>query len=59
MHKINSLRQRRIEKKQGLNKSEQTYRGNVKNFAKLEEEVVVEAPKPKKAKKAKKAKKSD
>lgn len=57
MHKVNSLRQRRIEK--GLPKSEQTYRGAIKNFAVAEtvaEEPVVEKPKAKK--KAKKSKKS-
>ena len=56
MHKVNSLRQRRIEK--GLPKSEQTYRGGTKNFAVAEivnEEPVVEKPKAKK--KAKKSKK--
>ena len=56
MHKVNSLRQRRIEK--GLPKSEQTYRGATKNFAVAEivnEEPVVEKPKAKK--KAKKSKK--
>ena len=62
MHKVNSLRQRRIEK--GLPKSEQTYRGATKNFAVAEivnEEPVVEkvvesgevkakpAPEPKKS----------
>ena len=53
MHKVNSLRQRRIEK--GLPKSEQPYRGAIKNFA-VAEEPVVEKPKAKK--KAKKSKKS-
>ena len=53
MHKVNSLRQRRIEKKLGLSKSEQTYRGAIKNFA-VPEEPTVETPKAKKAKKSKK-----
>ena len=57
MHKVNSLRQRRIEK--GLPKSEQTYRGATKNFAKVEESAKKpEVEKPKAKKKTKKTKKS-
>lgn len=53
MHKVNSLRQRRLEK--GLPKSEQTYRGATKNFAKVEEPVVEKPVAKKKTKKAKKS----
>tara|TARA_Y100000593_G_C4259106_1_gene311232 strand:+ start:895 stop:1104 length:210 start_codon:yes stop_codon:yes gene_type:complete len=57
MHKVNSLRQRRIERKQGLPKSKQTYRGAIKNFAGLSveeiakevvQEIKVSKEKPKK-----------